>query len=220
VVSQEVAEELMRGDVELGGESRLVTVLFADIRGFTPLTEGMEPQEVIGLLNECMEHLSQAIDAEAGVVDKFIGDEVMAVFGAPAVQEDHARRAVAAAVRMRVGMATFNAIREARGEEPLAIGVGINSGVAVAGNMGSANRMNYTVVGDMVNLASRLAGQARAGEILISGSTLRLVGPGLKAPPLGGRSLKGFSSEVDVYAVESLSDDADPGEGSRERATA
>jgi len=206
VVSQDVAEELMKGDVELGGESRLVTVLFADIRGFTPLTEGMEPQEVISLLNECMEHLSEAIDAEGGVVDKFIGDEVMAVFGAPVTQDDHARRAVTAAMRMRVGMATFNAVRSARGDPPLAIGVGINSGVAVAGNMGSTNRMNYTVVGDVVNLASRLAGQARPGEILISGATLRLVGSEVTAPPLGGRALKGFTSEVEVYAVESLSD--------------
>lgn len=78
----------------------------------------MEPQEVIGLLNACMEHLSQAIDAEGGVVDKFIGDEVMAVFGAPVTQEDHARRAVAAAMRMRVGMTTFNAVRQSRGKEP------------------------------------------------------------------------------------------------------
>jgi adenylate cyclase len=207
VVSQDVAEELMKGEVELGGESRLVTVLFADIRGFTPLTEGMEPQEVIGLLNECMEYLSQAIDAEGGVVDKFIGDEVMAVFGAPVTQEDHARRAVAAAVRMRVGMATFNAVRQARGDRPLAIGVGINSGVVVTGNMGSSNRMNYTVVGDVVNLASRLTGLARPGEILISSATLRLVGPGIDAPPLGGQALKGFTSEVEVYAVESFSED-------------
>jgi class 3 adenylate cyclase len=157
-----------------------------------------------------MEHLSQAIDAERGVVDKFIGDEVMALFGAPVTKEDDARRAVAAAVRMRVAMATFNAIREARGAAPLAIGVGINTGVAVAGNMGSANRMNYTVVGDVVNLASRLAGQAAPGEILITGATLERVGPGIKAPLLGGRSLKGFSSEVEVYAVESLT-----GEGPR-----
>ncbi|HET9947385.1 MAG TPA: adenylate/guanylate cyclase domain-containing protein, partial [Longimicrobiales bacterium] len=113
VVSRGVADELMKGEVELGGENRLVSVLFADIRGFTALTEGMEPQEVIGLLNECMEQLSQAIDAEGGVVDKFIGDEVMAIFGAPAAQEDHARRAVAAALRMRVHMAGFNAAREA-----------------------------------------------------------------------------------------------------------
>jgi class 3 adenylate cyclase len=206
VVSTDVAEELMRGEVELGGESRLVTVLFADIRGFTPLTEGMEPQAVITLLNECMEHLSQAIDAEGGVVDKFIGDEVMAVFGAPVTQDDHARHAVAAAIRMRVGMATFNALREARGDKPLAIGIGINSGVAVSGNMGSTNRMNYTVVGDVVNLASRLTSLARPGQILISGATLRLVGPGLHAHPLGGQALKGFSSEVEVYGVASLND--------------
>jgi adenylate cyclase len=211
VVSQDVAEELMKGDVELGGESRLVTVIFADIRGFTPLTEGMEPQEVIGLLNECMEYLSQAIDAEGGVVDKFIGDAVMAVFGAPAAQDDHARRAVRAAIRMRVAMATFNAIRASRGDEGLAIGVGVNSGVAVAGNMGSSNRMNYTVVGDVVNLASRLSDQAQPGEILIGGSTLSLAGPGLKASPLGGRALKGFSAEVEVYSVEALTD-TDSGE--------
>jgi adenylate cyclase len=204
VVSQDVAAELMKGDVELGGENRLVTVLFADIRGFTTLTEGMEPQRVIGLLNECMECLSRAIDAEGGVVDKFIGDEVMAVFGAPVTQVDHARRAVRAAVRMREDMTEVNGQRRARGERPLAIGVGINSGVAVAGNMGSTNRLNYTVVGDTVNLASRLAGQAGPGEILIGGETLRLAGEAVHAPPLGGRALKGFASEVEVYAVEAV----------------
>ena len=204
VVSQDVAAELMKGELELGGENRLVTVLFADIRGFTPLTEGMEPQEVIGLLNECMERLSQAIDAEGGVVDKFIGDEVMAVFGAPVKQEDHARRGVSAALRMRTAMLTLNESRRVRGEPPLDIGVGINSGVAVAGNMGSSNRLNYTVVGDTVNLAARLAGQARPGEILIGGETLRLAGERVEAPPLGGRTLKGFSSEIEVYAVESM----------------
>jgi class 3 adenylate cyclase len=204
VVSQDVAAELLKGDVELGGENRFVTVLFADIRGFTALTEGMEPQQVIGLLNECMEYLSQAIDAEGGVVDKYIGDEVMAVFGAPVTQDDHARRAVRAALRMREGMQAFNATRAARGDVPLQIGVGINSGLAVAGNMGSRNRLNYTVVGDTVNLASRLAGQAVGGEILVSGATLRLAGPGVIAPPRGGRHVRGFSSEVEVYAVEGL----------------
>jgi adenylate cyclase len=204
VVSKDVAAELMRGDVELGGENRLVTVLFADIRGFTAHTEGMEPQKVIALLNECMEYLSQAIDAEGGVVDKYIGDEVMAVFGAPVTQDDHALRAIRAALRMREGMASFNAVREVRGDAPLGVGVGINSGVAVAGNMGSKDRMNYTVVGDVVNLASRLAGQAKAGEILVSGVTLRQAGSGILASPLGGRTLKGFSSEVEVHAVEAM----------------
>lgn len=204
VVSHDVATELLRGDVELGGENRLVTVLFADIREFTALTEGMEPQQVIGLLNECMEHLSQAVDAEGGVVDKYIGDEVMAVFGAPVTQDDHALRAVKAAARMRDAMTVFNALRRERGEPPLGIGVGINSGVAVAGNMGSRSRLNYTVVGAVVNLASRLAGQAQAGQVLVTGATLRLAGPGVVASPLGGRSLKGFSAEVEVFAVEGV----------------
>jgi adenylate cyclase len=101
-------------------------------------------------------------------------------------------------------MAELNEIRQGRGERPLGIGVGINSGVAVAGNMGSTNRLNYTVVGDAVNLASRLAGQAKGGEILISGATLRLAGEGVRAPLLGERALKGFSSEVQVYAVEEV----------------
>jgi adenylate cyclase len=123
-------------------------------------------------------------------------------------QDDHARRAVAAALRMRDGMSAFNEARRARGEEPLGVGVGINSGVAVAGNMGSSNRLNYTVVGDAVNLASRLVGQAEAGQILVSGATRRLAGAGLSAPPLGGRALKGFSTEVTIYQVESLGDAA------------
>lgn len=204
VVSADVAEELMKGDVDLGGENREVSVLFADIRGFTPLTEGMEPQEVIRVLNECMEHLSRAVDAEKGVVDKFIGDEIMAVFGAPVTQADHARRAVSAAVRMRDGMVEMNATRAARGEAPLGLGIGIASGVAVAGNMGSSDRLNYTVLGETVNLAARLTDQAKAGEILASAQTVEKAGAGIVAPCVGRRSLKGFSSEVEVFSVECL----------------
>lgn len=204
VVSQDVAEELMKGDVELGGENRDITVLFADIRGFTPMTLGMEPQEVIGLLNECMERLSRAVDSEGGVVDKFIGDEIMAVFGAPVAQEDHACRAVRAALRMRDGIAEMNAERTARGAAPLSIGIGIASGIAVAGNMGSVDRMNYTVLGETVNLAARLTDQAAAGEILVSEQTERWTADGLVASCVGGRELKGFAEECLVYSVESF----------------
>lgn len=206
VVSQDVAEELLKGDVELGGENRELTVLFADIRGFTPMTDGMEPQEVIGLLNDCMEHLSRAIDAEGGVVDKFIGDEVMAVFGAPAHQPDHATRAVRAALGMRSGIATMNEERIARGDAPLGVGIGISSGVAVAGNMGSADRLNYTVLGGTVNLAARLVDQAKAGEILVSEETHRQAGDGFVTSCLNAVELKGFSAERDVYVVEGASD--------------
>lgn len=215
VVSEDIAEELMKGDVELGGENREVSVLFADIRGFTPLTEGMEPQDVIGLLNECMERLATAVDAEGGVVDKFIGDEIMAVFGAPVTQHDHAARAVRAAVGMREAVAEMNRERAARGAGEVGVGIGISSGVAVAGNMGSADRLNYTVLGATVNLAARLTGAAEAGQILVSGDTRRSAAEACSATSLGGRTLKGFSSDVEVFSVESV-ERVEPSDGDAE----
>jgi class 3 adenylate cyclase len=202
VVSADVAAELMKGDVELGGENRLVTVLFADLRSFTPMTVGMEPQEVIGLINECMDRLARAVDAEGGVVDKFIGDEIMAVFGAPVAQADHACRAVRTALRMRAGIAHVNVERAARGAQPLSVGIGIASGIAVAGNMGSSDRMNYTVLGEIVNLAARLTDQAGAGEILISEATERSAAEEMVATCVGSRTFEGFSGERVVYSVE------------------
>jgi adenylate cyclase len=172
----------------------------------------MEPQAVIGLLNDCMEHLARAVDEEGGVVDKFIGDEVMAVFGAPVTQPDHARRAVAAAVRMRDGIEDMNRRRIEGGADPIAIGIGIATGVAVAGNMGSHDRMNYTVLGATVNLAARLTSEAEAGEILISAPTCRAVGDACAVTALGDRSLKGFSSDVQVYAVQSIREGVREGE--------
>jgi len=206
VVSQDVAEELMKGDVELGGENRRVTVLFADIRGFTALTDGMEPQEVIGLLNECMERLSAAVEAEGGVVDKYVGDELMAVFGAPVGHDDDALRAVRSAVRMREAVAQLNAERGARGDAPIGLGVGVSTGLAVAGNMGSRTRLNYTVLGDIVNLGSRLCSGAAAGEILVSEQTLSEAGASVVADTRGERAFKGFSKELKVFAVQSLRD--------------
>lgn len=205
VVSPEVAEELMQGGVELGGENREVTVLFADIRGFTPLTEGMEPQDVIRLLNDCMAVLSAAVDAEGGVVDKYVGDQIMAVFGAPVRTPDHASRALRAALRMKDGMAEMNAARAERGDAPIHIGVGVNTGVAVAGNMGSPERLNYTVLGEGVNLASRLCGAADAEQVLATPWTVRAAGD-IRATALGERALKGFSAGTEVLAVEGLAE--------------
>jgi class 3 adenylate cyclase/peptidyl-tRNA hydrolase len=200
VVSPEVADELMQGGVELGGENREITVLFADVRGFTPLTLGMEPQAVIRLLNDCMAVLSAAVDAEGGVVDKYVGDMIMAVFGAPQRQQDHAARALRAALRMRAGMAAVNAARLERGEPPIRIGVGVNSGTAVAGNMGSPERLNYTVLGESVNLASRLCSAAEPDQILASTATVRGAAD-VEAHSLGERRLKGFAGGIEVFAV-------------------
>lgn len=199
VVSREVAAELVRGELELGGENRDATVLFADVRGFTPLTRGMEPQEVICLLNECMTMLSAAVDAEGGVVDKYVGDEIMAVFGAPLRQSDHAARALRSALRMLDGVKALNLDRARRGEQPIEVGVGVNSGRVVAGNMGSPERLNYTVLGETVNLASRLCSAAAPGQILATRATV--AASGMSATPIGSRLLKGFSDEIELFTV-------------------
>lgn len=211
VVSRDVAEELLRGSLRLGGENRRVTVLFADIRGFSALTEGMEPQRVIALLNESMQLLSDAVDAEGGVVDKYVGDEIMAVFGAPVAQDDDARRALRAARRMQDAVGELNARRAARGEAPIGLGVGVNTGVVVAGNMGSKERLNYTVLGDAVNLAARLCSGAEAGQVLATRASVEAAGPGIRATTLGARAFKGFTSDVEVLAVEGIVDEGTRG---------
>jgi class 3 adenylate cyclase len=201
VVSKDVAEELIEGGLELGGETRDVAVLFADIRGFTALTEGMAPEAVITLINACMEGMSGAVEAEGGVVDKYVGDELMAVFGAPVSRGDDAGRAVRAALRIQEGLAQLNEQRRAEGAEPIGVGVGVNAGRAVAGNMGSANRLNYTVLGEAVNLASRLCGLAPAGEIYVSEATAERVNGSIAVEPIGAHQLKGFSKECHVFRV-------------------
>jgi len=199
VVSKDVAKELIEGGIELGGETRNIAVLFADIRGFTALTEGLEPQAVITMINACMEKMSAAVQAEGGVVDKYVGDELMAVFGAPVSRGDDAGRAVRAAVRIQEGLVDLNEQRQAEGADP--IGVGVNSGSAVAGNMGSSSRLNYTVLGETVNLASRLCGMAPAGEIYLSEATAAEVNGTLPVECIGAHELKGFSKACDVFRV-------------------
>lgn len=204
VVSPEIAEELLRGDIALGGENRDVTTVFADVNGFTALSEGIEPQEVIAMINECMERLSRAVESAGGVVDKYIGDEVMGVFGAPVQQEDHARRAIVAAERMRREMAGLNRARAARGQAALGLSIGVNTGVVVAGNMGSPDRLNYTVLGEPVNLAARLCAAAGRDEILVSAATHARVADIVEATPVGARELKGFSMPVEVLRIDAV----------------
>jgi len=216
VVSREIADELLKGEIVLGGETRRVTTLFADIRGFTAITEGMEPQRVIGLLNEFMERASDAVTAEGGVVDKFVGDELMAVFGAPVASRGHADQAVRAALRIRQAVDAVNRDRAARGEPPLGVGIGLNCGAAVAGNMGSPGRLNYTVLGASVNIASRLCDQAASGEILVIEPFLAELSMTVDAEPLGPRSFKGISAPLPVHTIRGIREtiagdgDADP----------
>jgi len=197
VADHEIAQELIDGRLTLGGELREVTVLFCDVRGFTALSEHMPPAEVITLLNEHMTALTAVVHAHHGVIDKFVGDSVIALFGAPRGTARDAEHAVRAAREMIAARAALNA----QGGRPLEVGIGIASGTVVAGCLGSADRLNYTVLGARVNLAARLCAQADRMEILLDEETRRRAGA-LAVEPLPPLALKGFSAPVQAYRLQ------------------
>ena len=203
VVSPEIAHEMLQRGVTLGGEVREATVLFADIRGFTSLSEGMPPEELLHLLNAYLGRMSRVIEKEKGVIDKYIGDEVMAIFGAPLPSSDHALRAVMAATRMLAELQQFNTEEGRRA--PLRIGIGIASGLVVAGNVGSPERLNYTVLGDTVNLASRLQSLTKdyGVPLIINGQTHDRVATQFSCRLLGKVAVRGRQEETVLYTVES-----------------
>jgi adenylate cyclase len=197
-------------DVTLGiPEDREVTVLFADIVGFTRMSERMGPAAVSLLLNAYLSRMTDVIFRHEGTLDKYIGDAIMAVFGAPLDMPDHAERAVRAALEMREKLEEFNAQRP---EGPLLqVRVGINSGRAVAGEIGSVNKMEYTVLGDTVNTASRLESSvATPGSVVIGENTYGQVKDRFRIRPLGKKALKGKELEVAAYEVEGNLDLPDP----------
>ncbi|MGH7962074.1 MAG: adenylate/guanylate cyclase domain-containing protein, partial [Candidatus Binatia bacterium] len=202
VVSPEVARELLQRGVALGGEMREVSVLFADIRGFTTLSEGLPPSELIRLLNVYLSRMSRVIEEEQGVIDKYIGDEVMAIFGTPLPLADHATRAVAAALGMLKELSRLNA--EQQLPSPLKIGIGIGSGVVVAGNVGSPQRLNYTVLGDTVNVAARLQELTKeyGVPLILSGATYEQVQTVFSCRLLGTVAVRGRQQETALYTVE------------------
>lgn len=198
VADRSVADQLLRGEVTLGGELREATVLFADICGFTAMSEHMAPPEVIALLNEHMTALTRVVHAHGGVVDKFVGDAVMAIFGVPRGDADHAHRGVAAGRDMLAEREALNA----RTGRHIAISIGIATGPMVAGCMGSSDRLNYTVLGARVNLAARLCAEAPPMTILVDDPTRRALGTTVAAVALPALMLRGFSTPVDAWRVE------------------
>jgi adenylate cyclase len=202
VVSPQVAHQLLQRGVALGGEEREVSVLFADIRGFTSISETLSPPELLQLLNAYLGRMSRVIEAEQGVIDKYIGDEVMAIFGAPLFFEDHAARAVAAGVGMLRELKRFNA--EEGYASPLRIGIGIATGPVIAGNAGSPERLNYTVLGDTVNVASRLQGLTKeyGVPLILSGATYERVGTVFSCRLLGKVTVRGRQQETTLYTVD------------------
>jgi adenylate cyclase len=195
--------------LELGGEKKRLTVLFADIRNFTTYSEHLDPQEVVTFLNRFFDLMTEAIFEHDGTVDKFIGDGMMAIFGAPLDLDDHPTRACAAALSMAAALDTLNeqnARRSGAGaaEPSISIGVGINTGEMVAGNIGSSQRFEYTVVGDAVNLAARLEPLNRllGTRILLSASTYRQVSSSpWSFRELGTFRVKGREDPVGLYEL-------------------
>ena len=207
-VAREVVEEILKDPEQLvlSGERREVTVLFCDIRGFTPLAERLSPEQVVGLLNEFYTLMIETTFKHDGTLDKFLGDAVMAIFGAPIAHPDHATRAVKTALDMRSRVAELNERRTAEGKEPLRIGIGVSLGEVVAGTVGTEDRMEYTVIGDTVNLGARLESNAKPGTILISEKTYERVREVVEVVPLGALKVKGKEEEVQVFEVIALAE--------------
>jgi adenylate cyclase len=204
-VSPEVVEQLVRDpkQLALGGETRELTVMFADVAGFTSLSEGRAPQEIVELMNECFTALTEVIQAHGGTVDKFIGDAVMAFWNAPVEQPDHAARACRATVDLLAALERLNVGWAVRGLPPISMRVGLATGPALVGNVGSTTKFNYTVMGDTVNLASRLEGAAKVyGTLsLLADSTVTAAGGAVALRELDRLQVKGRSEAVGVYEV-------------------
>ena len=188
--------------VRLGGANKKVTVLFCDIRGFTSMSETMEPEKVVEILNEYFSRVTDVIFDHGGTLDKYIGDAAMAIFGAPFSKGNDAANAVNAGIAIQSMISELNRDATERGHPELKIGVGINTGVVTAGNIGSTKRLDYTVIGDSVNLASRLCGQAKAGQILVSESTAAELGKTFALSDLPPVTVKGKSQPIKIAAVE------------------
>jgi adenylate cyclase len=202
-VSPEVAAELLRRPDALGGEEKPVTIMFTDVRGFTGLSEAADPAALLATLNDYFTQLTRVIEAHGGIVDKYIGDAVMAVFGAPVETPDHARRAVACARDVRRVLGAYNAARTAAGLPRLDTGMGLATGRVVAGNMGSAARHNYTVIGDTVNLAARLQDETKTFKVdcVIAGPTAGDCGHADWLRPLGRVTVRGKTEAVEVFTL-------------------
>ena len=201
VVSPEVAHELLARGLALGGELREVTVLFADLRDSTAIGERLTPTALLELLNAFLSRMAHAIEQERGIVDKYVGDEIMAVFGAPLDLPDHAERAVAAAIGMMDALAALNAERAPAA--PLRMGIGIATGTVIAGNVGSAERMNYTVLGDVVNLAARLQGLTKEHDVgmLMNEATQAALPSRFATRSLGTVTVRGRAAPTTLYTL-------------------
>jgi class 3 adenylate cyclase len=203
-VTPEVSEKILKGEISLEGEMRQVTILFCDLRGYTPFVEKRRPKEVVSFLNIYFSEMEQVIKDHGGIVLQYIGDEIEAVFGAPVELPEHPEMAIRAALQMRARLHEINRKRASQGKDAIAHGIGIHSGEVLAGSVGSPERLVYALVGDTVNIASRIQNKNKdfGTDILVSQETRsRISGEAFKLESLGATALKGKSEEIEIYKV-------------------
>ncbi len=202
-VNPEIAEKAMKGEIKLGGERKTATIFFSDIRSFTAISEQLEPEEVVEFLNEYMTIMVRIISEHHGIVDKFIGDAIMAVWGVPESKGNDALNAVNATIEMRRALLEFNKGRGSAKKPLIKIGCGLNTGPVLAGQIGSEDRLDYTVIGDAVNLASRVESLNKpfGTDILISQDTYNIVKGEFDCEPMQKIKVKGKSQPQQIYAV-------------------
>jgi adenylate cyclase len=212
-LSEEVVADLLASPAgpKIGGEQRRVTLLMSDLRGFTPLTEGLQPQQVLRLLNSYLGTMADVVLAHQGTVDEFVGDAILAIFGAPVARPDDARRAVACAVAMQEALAALNRGNEKQSLPRLEMGIAVHTGEVIVGNIGSERRTKYGVVGSAVNHAGRIESFTVGGQVLISDATLREAGEDVRVGERLAVDAKGTREPIVVYDLRGLGDARMPG---------
>jgi len=205
-VSDEIVTALLEDPnaLKMGGRNARVTVLMCDLRGFTKMSEKMEPKDVVAVLNNCFNKMVQVIQAHDGTIDNIIGDAIMVLFGAPIMREDDVKRAVSCAFDMQEAMADVNRLNQHMNLPKLAMGIGINTGDVVVGNIGSDTYAKYSAIGASVNLAARLEAKAGPGEVLIAQPTFSDVQNVVRVLDQRKIEAKGFSEPVRAYAISRL----------------
>lgn len=204
-----ITDDLMKGDLQLGGVNKEVTVFFSDIRDFTKFSEGHTPEEVVAMLNEYFEIMVGIVTKNHGVVDKFVGDAMMAIWGAPNTTGEDEVYAVRACIEMRQALEALNELRSSRGQVEIKIGMGLNSGPAISGTIGSSERMEYTVIGDTVNTSSRIESSTKAfgTDLLVSGETLERVKTKFISEYAGAAEVKGKAEPLKMYKIRGYLDE-------------
>lgn len=205
-----ITASLLQEDLVLGGSRKNVVIFFSDIRGFTKFSEGHTPEEVVEMLNEYFQIMVSIITSHHGIVDKFVGDAIMAVWGAPQSSGDDAYWALKACLEMRRALEDLNLRRQEREQPPLMIGMGLHTGAAISGTIGSTERMEYTVIGDTVNMASRIESSTKAfgADLLVSDSIAQQVESRFVLEEAGAAEVKGKSEAIRLYKVRGFVDEA------------